>query len=98
MATHNRAGEITYEHLGGLKYRVTIVTYTKISAPADRDSLELDWGDGSPLESIPRSEKNDALYGNRDNKTKYLCSHAHLFRELEILSYHSTTQTETTTY
>ena len=26
-ATHQRAGEITYEHLGGLTYRFTIITY-----------------------------------------------------------------------
>lgn len=78
LATHNRAGEITYEHLGGLKYRVTIVTYTKISAPADRDSLELDWGDGSPLESIARSEKNDALYGTRDiRRNTYVATHTY---------------------
>tara|TARA_R110001592_G_scaffold325782_4_gene606140 strand:+ start:22831 stop:25458 length:2628 start_codon:yes stop_codon:yes gene_type:complete len=78
FATHNRAGEITYEHLGGLKYRVTIVTYTKISAPADRDSLELNWGDGSPLESIPRTEKNDALYGNRDiRRNTYTATHTY---------------------
>ena len=46
--THNRAGEITYEQLGPLTFRVTITTYTKTSSvPADRDSLELFWGDGT---------------------------------------------------
>ncbi len=48
QATHNRAGEITYEQLGDLTFRVTITTYTKTSSvPADRDSLELCWGDGA---------------------------------------------------
>ena len=46
-ATHNRAGEITYEQIDDLTFRATITTYTKTSSiPADRDSLELCWGDG----------------------------------------------------
>jgi gliding motility-associated-like protein len=50
MATHYRAGEILYELIGNLQYRVTIITYTKISYPslqADRDSVIVDWGDGT---------------------------------------------------
>ncbi len=48
LATHNRAGEITYEHVGGYTYRVRITTYTKQSALADRSSLKLRWGDEGP--------------------------------------------------
>ncbi|MFN0031341.1 MAG: gliding motility-associated C-terminal domain-containing protein [Flavobacteriales bacterium] len=44
-ATHNRAGEITYQHMQGLTYKVTITTYTKASAVADRPWLKLKWGD-----------------------------------------------------
>jgi len=55
QATHNRAGEITYRHLGGLTYEVTVTTCTKTSSPADRDWLELDWGDNTPLDSIERT-------------------------------------------
>lgn len=47
-ATHNRAGEITYEHVGGFTYRVRITTYTKQSAIADRNSLKIRWGDEGP--------------------------------------------------
>src|SRR6185436_10881822 len=46
-ATHNRAGEITFRHLSGLNFEVTIVTYTKESAPADRLYLGILWGDGT---------------------------------------------------
>ncbi|MCC5918278.1 MAG: gliding motility-associated C-terminal domain-containing protein [Cryomorphaceae bacterium] len=46
-ATHNRAGEITYRHLSGSNYEVTITTYTKTSAPADRCELEIFWGDNT---------------------------------------------------
>lgn len=45
-ATHNRAGEIILCHLGGLTYEATIITHTKLSAPADRPELTLHWGDG----------------------------------------------------
>ena len=53
-ATHNRAGEIIVCHVAGYTYEVTIVTHTKLSALADRPELVLDWGDGSPLDTIPR--------------------------------------------
>ncbi len=47
MATHNRAGEIIVCWTGqGLIYEATIITYTKLSAPADRPELTLCWGDG----------------------------------------------------
>ncbi len=47
LATHNRAGEITYRWINGLTYEVTITTYTRDSAPADRCELEINWGDGT---------------------------------------------------
>ncbi|MCH2046600.1 MAG: hypothetical protein MK212_20960, partial [Saprospiraceae bacterium] len=56
-ATHNRAGEIVYEQIGPLTIRAKIITYTKISgasAQADRDELELEWGDGSS-DIVPRT-------------------------------------------
>lgn len=61
-ATHNRAGEISYVSapLPGEPYRYifSINTYTKISgggaAAADRDTLDIDFGDGSPLGRAPR--------------------------------------------
>jgi gliding motility-associated-like protein len=62
FATHNRAGEIYYAYVGPLSYRATVVTYTKISgisASADRDSMLLDWGDGT-LEAVVRVNGPDA--------------------------------------
>lgn len=46
-ATHDRAGEITYEHVSGLTYEFTITTYTYTPSPADRPEIEVFWGDGS---------------------------------------------------
>ena len=49
-ATHNRAGEIIIEQIGGCTsnmVRCTIITYTKTSSvAADPDTLSLCWGDG----------------------------------------------------
>src|SRR4051812_3752541 len=52
-ATHNRAGEITYRHLGGYQYEATVITYTKADSPADRPDLPLNWGDNT-VDTIPR--------------------------------------------
>lgn len=59
MATHNRAGEITYRHLGGFTYEVTIFTCTDISDPnnADREYMPINWGDGSSQDSIQRVQE-----------------------------------------
>ena len=62
-ATHNRAGEITYRHISGLKYEVTITTYTKESSTAaDRDKLEILWGDGNNSE-LPRDNGSGQTVG-----------------------------------
>lgn len=48
MATHNRAGEITYTQTGNLTIIATVTTFTKASSTsADRDTVELCWGDGT---------------------------------------------------
>ncbi len=46
-ATHNRAGEISIQFLGGLTVRATVTTYTVPDSPADRPFLEVGWGDGN---------------------------------------------------
>lgn len=57
-ATHNRAGEITYRHISGNTYEFTVYTYTKTSSIADRPWLPVNWGDGSPADSIQRDQDN----------------------------------------
>ena len=54
-ATHQRAAEITYEWLGGNAYEFTLTCYTYSPSPAglQRDSLLINWGDGS-LDYVPR--------------------------------------------
>ncbi|MGD2033971.1 MAG: gliding motility-associated C-terminal domain-containing protein [Bacteroidales bacterium] len=58
FATHNRAGEITYRHLGGYTYELTITTYTYYYSPAKRQELTVSWGDGttSVVKKVPYDE------------------------------------------
>ena len=58
MATHNRAGEITYEHIEGFTYEFTITTYTKTSSfEADRPFLTINFGDGVIDTNVVRIEE-----------------------------------------
>lgn len=72
LATHNRAGEIIYEHVSGYTYKVTIITITKASSQADRPWLKIYWGDepsnitDTQLDSLPRSV--ELFYNNVDAK------------------------------
>ena len=50
FATHYRAGEIIYRLIAPLTYEVDVITYTKTtgsSAGADRDTVQIFWGDGT---------------------------------------------------
>lgn len=72
-ATHNRAGEIIVCHVSGYTYQVTIITHTKLSAPADRPELPLDWGDGQ-VDTITRTSIVDDP--TRDlRRSEYVATH-----------------------
>ena len=75
FATHNRAGEITYRHLYGTTYEVTITTFTSIANGvfADRSELMIYWGDGTSA-LLPRIELYD-FYPFRRNK--YVGTHTY---------------------
>lgn len=61
FATHNRAGEITYEHISGYTYKIRITTYTRESSvQADRCELPLYFGDGDSAIVY----RNNGLPGN----------------------------------
>ncbi len=83
FATHNRAGEITYRHdpLPGEKFRYffEIVTFTKTSSiDADRDSLDVSWGDGS-FERVGRvngpGQQGEIIPGASDLKRNVYQAH-----------------------
>lgn len=46
-ATHNRAGEITYRQISQYEFEFTITTFTYTLSAADRDALEVQWGDNT---------------------------------------------------
>src|ERR1017187_3329435 len=86
MATHNRAGEITYKWLGGYSYEITVTTYTKESSPTDRCQVTIFFGDSDtcvanrlngptngPCGSIPMGE----IIGNDTKKNIYKCTHTY---------------------
>lgn len=86
-ATHNRAGEITYEQVGDLTIKVTITTYTKGSnSSVDRDSLELDWGDGTS-DFIYRTNGNGQLLGNDVKLNTYMAEHTYPGRATYTLGF-----------
>jgi len=82
LATHNRAGEITYEHVSGLTYRITVTTYTKQSSFADRPSLKIRWGDEAPgteeeqLDSLDRIVE-ELNVGNDVKRNEYIGLHTY---------------------
>ncbi len=55
-ATHNRAGEITYVQISDLTYEFTITTFTYTLSLADRQQLDVNWGDNS-ISTAQRIEK-----------------------------------------
>ncbi len=87
FATHNRAGEITYEHVSGLRYRVKITTYTKASSQVERNYLKIRWGDepsnvtDSQLDSLLRTNGGGfgvILSGYNDiKKNEYVGEHTY---------------------
>ncbi len=74
FATHNRAGEIVYEHVAGNTYKITIYVFTHTESLADRDSLEVQWGDNT-MYQIPRIEK--ITLANQYYKNTYVGYHTY---------------------
>lgn len=74
FATHNRAGEITFRHISGFTYEITVLTYTYSPSPADRPSLEVSWGDGT-TSIVNRYQKS--LVGNLTYKNLYKGTHTY---------------------
>lgn len=56
LATHNRAGEITLTQVDDFTYEILIQTFTYSRSAADRDQLDVMWGDGS-ITTAPRFSK-----------------------------------------
>lgn len=82
-ATHQRAGEITFRHISGLTYEITILTYTFAPSPADRPELLIDWGDGSS-EILPRVFLQD--FPNDIRRNVYVGQHTYSAPDRYVIS------------
>lgn len=53
FATHNKAGDITFRHIVGLTYEITITIFADAESPAiSRKEIWLSRGDNTPLDTI----------------------------------------------
>ncbi len=87
FATHNRAGEITYQQIGPLTIRMTVTTYTKeSSSTADRDSLEIYWGDGLK-DWVKRVNGKGQSLDNDVKLNKYTADHTYPGRSSYTISF-----------
>lgn len=91
-ATHNRAGEISVSPIGDCtdySVQAIITTYTKASSiAADRDSLEICWGDGN-CEMVVRSNgpnNNGQELGNDTKKNLYIATHTYTASGTYVIS------------
>lgn len=86
-STHNRAGEITYVQTGPLSITMTVTTYTKgSSTAADRDSLEIFWGDGTSAWVHRINGKGDPLE-NDVKRNFYVADHVYPGRGTYTISF-----------
>lgn len=75
FATHNRAGEITYQHIEDLTYEFTITTYTDPTSLADRDELTIAWGDG--ITEVLTRNSIETLVPGVIQKNQYIGRHTY---------------------
>lgn len=74
LATHQKAAELTVEHVSGYTYRAILVTYTYTQSPVDRPEIELAWGDGG-TEWISRSSVQ--YLANDTKMNRYVAEHTY---------------------
>ncbi|BDS10505.1 T9SS type A sorting domain-containing protein [Aureispira anguillae] len=74
LATHNRAGSMTYRQLSGLTYEISIITYTGLIG-GNAPSLDVDWGDGV-IETVYRTSYS-ILQGMAIQKNIYTYTHTY---------------------
>jgi len=74
LATHNRAGEITYSQISDLTYEVTVTTFTYTLSKADRPALDVEWGDNS-ITSVGRD--SETFLPNNYKKNVYVEQHTY---------------------
>jgi gliding motility-associated-like protein len=72
--THQRAAEITFRHISGYTYEFKLISYTFTNSPADRPSLDLNWGDGTSS-TLPRILKQIVPGSPEITRNEYIGNH-----------------------
>lgn len=63
-ATHNRAGEITYTHVSGLTYEISVTIFADPNSPAiARREIEIDYGDNTGRDSLVVVQESNVVPG-----------------------------------
>ncbi len=75
--THNRAGEITYRHIRGNIFEVTITTYTYRYSNANREYLDVSWGDGETSKVRLNTTSFQAIPNTDYLYNQYTATHAY---------------------
>ncbi|MBP7389251.1 MAG: gliding motility-associated C-terminal domain-containing protein [Chitinophagales bacterium] len=75
-ATHYRAGEITYSITGNFQVTARCTTYTTVNSPADKDYVEIKWGDGA-IDTIYRVNGNGENLGNNVQRNIFVGVHTY---------------------
>jgi hypothetical protein len=79
FATHNRAGEITVRHVSGYTYEITVTTFTYTLSAANRNQLDVWWGDNSQsvvnLNTLPGGRYDRIELPNYYFRNKYTTTH-----------------------
>ena len=78
-ASHNRGGEITYIHLGGLTYEITITTCTDPGIGGnqnpDREELKIDFDLGTSYAVSDTFQRTSQVLAGQFKKNKYTGTH-----------------------
>jgi hypothetical protein len=75
-ATHARAGEIIYKQVGTYTFEITVVYYTETTSLANRDEIELFFGDDTK-ETVPLNRTKLRFLPNSTRYNEYTTKHTY---------------------
>lgn len=79
FATHNRAGQISYRHISGLTYEVTVTIFADPTSQAiNRREIEINWGDNTGVDSVQNTLPNTIVVPGKIIKRNWITQHTFL--------------------
>ncbi len=73
QASSPYCGHITYKHIADYSYEITITEYIDASSPSENPFVSVNWGDGSSIESVYRT--NDEILDGNIRKNVFVETH-----------------------